>query len=89
MRNSHLKRVIKQLLKILVRISSFSGHRASYHENGQWWSKGNYKDGKEDGLWESVCCEKQSDGEQVPDTVVSLSIPIRQFGIRSIGDFSG
>ena len=24
-----------------------------YHENGQLWKKGNYKDGKLDGLWEN------------------------------------
>ena len=29
----------------------FSGRSVSYYENGQLTFKGNYKDGKEDGLW--------------------------------------
>ena len=31
----------------------FTGSSVSYHENGQLEMRGNYKDGKDDGLWES------------------------------------
>ncbi len=30
----------------------FTGTTVDYHENGQLWITSNYKDGKEDGLWE-------------------------------------